>query len=85
MRQPNVTVYGTRSCPDTSRATAFLDAHQVPYEFKDLDEAPELNDYVAGLNGGKRVMPTLRIDNQILINPAEPELAEAIESATAAR
>jgi len=81
MRQPNVTVYGSRSCPDTLRATEYLDAHQIAYEFKDVDESPEYNDYIAGLNNGKRVMPTLRINNETLINPAEGELAEAIENA----
>ena len=85
MKQPNVTVYGSRTCPDTTRTTRSLDARQVPYEFKDLDQSPELNDYVAGLNGGKRVMPTLRIDNAILINPSESELDQALESAAAAR
>lgn len=77
MRQANVTVYGSRTCPDTNRATAYLDAHEILYEFKDLDESPELNDYVAGLNNGKRVMPTIRIDDAVLINPDDKALAEA--------
>jgi len=81
MRQPNVTVYGSRSCPDTLRATGYLDAHQIAYEFKDVDESPEYNDYIAGLNNGKRVMPTLRINNETLINPPESELARALENA----
>ena len=54
MRQPNVTIYGSRSCPDTVRVTQHLDTNQVPYEFKDVDQSPEYNDYIAGLNGGKR-------------------------------
>jgi glutaredoxin len=78
MRQANITVYGSRQCPDTSRATQYLDSHRIAYEFKDLDESPELNDYVADLNGGKRVLPSIRIDDQILINPGEKELAEAV-------
>jgi glutaredoxin len=81
MKQPNVTVYGSRSCPDTVRATKFLDSRQIPYEFKDVDETPEYNDYIAGLNGGKRVTPTIRLDNETLINPSEQELGEAVHSA----
>ena len=77
MRQPNVTVYGSRTCPDTTRATGYLDSLKIAYEFKDLDESPELNDYVADLNGGKRVIPTIRIDDEVLINPNEKALAEA--------
>jgi len=78
MRQANITVYGSRQCPDTSRATQYLDSHRIAYEFRDLDESPELNDYVADLNGGKRVLPTIRIDDEVLINPGERELAEAV-------
>jgi thioredoxin reductase (NADPH) len=69
MRQPNVTIYGSRDCPDTTRATEHLDSRQVPYEFKDVDDSPEYNDYIAGLNGGKRVMPTIRVNNETYINP----------------
>ena len=82
MRQPNVTVYGSRTCPDTNRATGYLDEHEIPYEFKDVDESPEYNDYIAGLNGGKRVMPTIRINNEILINPSDRDLARAVEEAS---
>jgi glutaredoxin len=78
MRQPNITVYGSRTCPDTSRATNYLDSHHIPYEFKDLDISPELNEYVADLNGGTRVLPTIRVDDNVLINPDERALAEAV-------
>jgi len=81
MRQPNVTVYGSHSCPDTERAIKFLDVKQIPYEFKDVDESPEYNDYIAGLNNGKRVMPTIRVNNETFFNPSEGELSRAVEKA----
>ena len=80
MKQPNVAVYGSKSCPDTARATGLLDARGLQYEFKDVDEVAEYNDYIAGLNDGKRVMPTIRVDNEILINPSEDELTRAIDA-----
>lgn len=85
MKQPNITVYGSRSCPDTSRTTGYLDEQKIAYEFKDVDEVPEYNDYIAGLNNNKRVMPTLRIDNQTLINPSVEELSRAVEAAASTR
>jgi len=85
VKQPNVTVYGSRTCGDTTRTRAFLDRQNVPYEYKDVEDDPSYNDYIAGLNGGKRVMPTLRIDNQTLINPNEQELERALAEATDAR
>jgi glutaredoxin len=85
MKQPNVTVYGSRHCPDTTRALRFLDSQGIQYEFKDLDESPELNDYIAHLNQGKRVTPTIQIDNEVRINPSDQELGAAIRNAAAAR
>jgi glutaredoxin len=85
MKQPNVAVYGSRTCPDTTRALEWLDSNQVQYEFKDLDVSPELNGYVADLNGGKRVMPTIQIDNEILINPSDSALGMAVEHAASLR
>jgi thioredoxin reductase (NADPH) len=81
MRQPNVTVYGSHSCPDTERAVKFLDGKQIAYEFKDVDESPEYNDYIAGLNNGKRVMPTIRVNNETFFNPPHEELGRAVEKA----
>src|ERR1700758_4230097 len=85
MKQPNVAVYGSRTSSDTARALQWLDTHQVQYEFKDLDESPELDQYVADLNDGKRGMPTIQIDNEILINPSDRELAAAVQQAAAER
>ena len=81
MRQPNVAVYGSHSCPDTQRAVKFLDSKQIAYEFKDVDQSPEYNDYIAGLNDGKRVMPTIRINNETFVNPPDEELGQAVEKA----
>jgi thioredoxin reductase (NADPH) len=85
MKQPNVSVYGSRNCPDTTRALELLDSQEIPYEFKDLDQSPELNSYVADVNQGKRVMPTIQIDNAILINPGDRELNSALQQAAAER
>ncbi len=84
MRQANISIYGSHTCPDTARAAGYLDQQGVPYEFKDVDQNPEFNDYIAGLNGGKRVMPTIQIENDILINPDLHKLAEAVKVATEA-
>jgi glutaredoxin len=85
MKQPNVAVYGSRNCSDTIRAIRYLESNQIAFELKDLDESPELNDYVASLNHGHRVMPTIQIDNEILINPSDRELGEALQQASAER
>jgi len=78
MKQKNVTVYGSQSCADTARTRAYLDEHAIAYEYKDVDDDPSYSDYLATLNNGKRVMPTLRIDNQTLVNPSNEELGRAV-------
>lgn len=78
MRQHNVTIYGSMACPDTTRTMGWLDSQGIAYEFKDVDASPEYNDYIADLNGGKRVMPTIQVDNEVLINPGEGQLAKAV-------
>ena len=84
MTQPNVTVYGSRTCSDTNRATRYLEENEIAYEFKDVDQEPELNEYIASLNDGKRVMPTIRVNNENFINPGDRELSEAVKAAAGA-
>lgn len=81
MKQPNVTVYGSSSCRDTMRTRAFLDSQNIPYEYKDVADDPAYTDYITELNGGKCVMPTLRIDNQTFVNPSDDDLRKAMENA----
>jgi glutaredoxin len=85
MKQPNVSIYGSTTCTDTTRVMRFLDERQIPYEFKDVDLTPELNAYIANLNNGIRKMPAIQIDNEVLINPSDSELAGAVEQAVAER
>jgi glutaredoxin len=82
MRQPNVSVYGTETCPDTVRAQQFLEAQGIPFEFKDLDQFPEFNAYIADLNGGKRVLPTIQVENDFHFNPDLDDLAKAVKAAS---
>jgi glutaredoxin len=85
MRQPNIAVYGSKTCPDSTRSTGYLDSQGVPYEFKDLDESPEYNAYIADLNGGKQVIPTIQVENDFLFNPDLKVLAEAVKAASVSR
>ena len=47
MKQPNISIYGSKNCADTTRAMRLLDDREIAYEFKDLDLSPEL----------KRILP----------------------------
>jgi glutaredoxin len=85
MRQPNISVYGSKTCPDSVVATKYLDSQGVPYEFKDVDQFPEFHGYIADLNGGQLVMPTIQVENEFLINPDLKTLADAVKAASVSR
>jgi glutaredoxin len=85
MKQPNVAIYGSKNCVDTTRAMRFLDEREIAYEFKDVDLTPELNSYITHLNHGEHKLPAIQIDNEMLINPSDGELARAVEQAAAER
>lgn len=82
MKHPNITMYGSAQCGDTTRARAFLDEQKIAYEYKDVDDDPSYNAYIADLNGGKRVMPTFRINNETLVNPSTEDLYREILDAS---
>ena len=79
MTQPNITVYGSLTCGDTIRTRDYLNQHDLIFEFKDVDESPEYDGYIAEFSGGKRIIPLVRIDNENLVNPSIDALREAIE------
>lgn len=82
MRQPNVSVYGSETCPATLRTRQFLEAQGIPFEFKDVDQSPEFNAYIADLNGGKRILPTIQVENDFHFNPDLDALAQAVKVAS---
>jgi len=79
---PEVVVYGTGWCPDCRRAESFLDAHGVPYRYRDA-EAEGLEDEVIRLNeeaghGPRRRVPTVVVEGKILSVPTNAELSRVL-------
>lgn len=75
-------VYGTRHCSDCVLARRTLDALGVSYEYVDLAEHPEAVDLVLEINEGKRVVPTIVLDDgTVLVEPGADELTVAIQQA----
>jgi len=82
MEQPqntNIIVYGTRWCGLSNRTRRFLDQHNIPYTFVDIDENSEARRYVQEVNHGFRSVPTLVFpDGSILVEPQTWELERKI-------
>ena len=70
---------------DCRRVKAFLDTHQVPYQWVDLSTRPEAAEIVAQYNDGKQIIPTLVFpDGSALTEPSIADLAAKLERSRAA-
>lgn len=78
----NVVFYATEWCPDCSRARRVLTGEGVPFKEIDVDSTSGAEEEMRSLNGGSGKVPTVVIESshgrQLLIEPADRELAEAI-------
>ena len=75
----DIKVYGTTWCGDCTRAKLFMDENDVSYDWTDVDEETQYQDYIKGLNNGQMRVPTIIFpDGSILVEPSNKELAEII-------
>jgi len=71
-------MYSTTWCPDCTRAKRFLDMKGISYEEVNIERTPGAAEKVMGWANGKRVVPTITVGDQVLVNPRMPDLAAAI-------
>ena len=64
-----ITLYGADWCPDCRRAKAFLKENSIDYNFIDVDLDKEATTKVEEINNGKRIIPTVIINNKSYTNP----------------
>ena len=80
MPYSNIIVYGTTWCWDCRRAKKILDKHAIPYHWIDIDRDPEAKKFVAEVNNGNYVVPTLVFpDGSTLSEPSNAELRNKLE------
>ncbi|HEV2293580.1 MAG TPA: glutaredoxin family protein [Tepidisphaeraceae bacterium] len=78
-----IKVYGAGWCEDTQRTRDYLDHVGMSYEYLDVDADPEAKQWVVQHNGGKQKTPTVVIDDQILVEPENSDLENALRRAGA--
>ena len=65
-----VTMYATSWCPYCTRLRAQLKEHDIPFVEIDIDDDPAAAEFVASVNDGNQVVPTLKFpDGQTATNP----------------
>lgn len=68
-------MYSTSWCGYCRRLARQLDQAGIEYTVVDIENDPEAAEYVAGVNGGNRTVPTLRFpDGTALTNPSLDEV-----------
>lgn len=79
MTNTEIKIYGADWCGDCRRAKRFMDEHDVPYQWIDVQEDAEARELVQKLNNGKRIIPTIVFeDDSILVEPSNSELARKL-------
>jgi len=77
--QGRVILYGADWCPDCRRAKSFLDSQGIRYQFISTEEHAWAAEAVEKINGGKRIIPTLLIDDVPYTNPDNKTLTELLK------
>lgn len=73
-----ITMYSTTWCGDCRRAKYLMKEWGIDFEEVDIERTPGAAEKVMGWANGKRVVPTILVDEQVLVNPRMRELATAI-------
>jgi glutaredoxin-like protein len=75
----SILVYGADWCGDCRRARRFLNLHNIPYQWIDIDRDEQGEQFVLDTNRGQRSIPTLLFaDGSTLVEPSNLALAEKL-------
>jgi len=75
-----VILYGADWCPDCRKSKSFLNDNKVNYQFIDTDKNEWAIPIIRKLNNGKRRIPTILInDDIVLVEPENEELRQALK------
>lgn len=76
----HVILYGADWCPDCRKSKSFLNDNKVNYQFIDTDKNQWSIPIITKLNNGKRRIPTIVInDDIVLVEPENEELRQALQ------
>src|SRR6188474_3737406 len=86
MPDPSLTIYGAYWCPDCRRAKKFLGEQLIPFNWIDVEQDKQAEQFVLEKNNGKRIIPTIVFaDGSFLVEPSNAELAKKLGLKTEAK
>ena len=76
-----ITMYGAAWCGDCRRSKAYLDAHNVEYNYIDVEADESASEKVIKINGGQRSIPVILFpDGTHMTEPSDKALEEKLEA-----
>lgn len=79
MEKPKIIIYGTNWCGDCYSVLNFFKAHNIAYQWIDIDKDPNAEKFVILTNHGFRSVPTIIFeDGSILVEPSKSELQKKL-------
>lgn len=79
MPDSEIIIYATSWCWDCKRARKFFDDHQIAYQWINIDNDKQAEQYVVKVNKGMRSVPTIVFpDGTLLVEPSNTLLAEKL-------
>ncbi len=73
-------LYRADWCPDGQRAKTFLNDNRINYAFIDVDKNSWAADETERINSGKRMIPTLVLNDQSYTNPDNKQSTDLLET-----
>ncbi len=74
-----VKVYGADWCSMTKDSRQLLDELKVDYDYTDIEQDASAAQWVRAHNDGKERKPTIDIAGQVLSEPSDAELKQALK------
>jgi mycoredoxin len=76
-----ITMYGAAWCGDCRRSKAYLDSHQVEYNYIDVEADESASDKVIEINGGQRSIPVILFpDGTHMTEPSDKDLEAKLQA-----
>jgi len=76
-----ITMYGAAWCGDCRRSKAYLDSHNVEYNYIDVEADETASDKVIEINGGQRSIPVILFpDGTHMTEPSDKALEAKLEA-----
>ena len=73
-----IKIYGADWCSDCIIAKNFLSSHQIQFDYIDIMDNDIAIKMIEKINNGKRIIPTILVDDKVYVNPGISELMKII-------